>query len=147
MVLPVLPALKAHKVLSALWALPAPDISKGRSSATVFPGDEGRSESTMMTGPRLDCYALSDRVPQLVAAPTGRDWMHATSEHFAYRRTPLAIASANGWELLNPAGFCHLERQEGRYDSSSPAGRHIEEVSWCPKRPGLSTPWCRSTAA
>jgi hypothetical protein len=48
---------------------------------------------------------LIDRAPQLVAAPTGRDWMDATSEHFANRCTPLLIANANGWELLNPAGF------------------------------------------
>jgi len=31
--------------------------------------------------------------------------MDRTSDHFAYRCTPLAIANATGWEVLNPSGF------------------------------------------
>jgi len=58
-----------------------------------------------MTGPRLDCYALRQQPPQLVPAPAERDWMDATNQHFAYRCTPLAIANATGWEVLNPIGF------------------------------------------
>lgn len=58
-----------------------------------------------MAPPTLECYALSDEPPKLVAAPTDRDWMDATDQHYAYRCTPLAIANASGWELLNPIGF------------------------------------------
>jgi hypothetical protein len=58
-----------------------------------------------MTGPKLDCFALSDQPPQLVAASADRDWMDATGQHFAYRCTPLSIANATGWEVLNPIGF------------------------------------------
>ncbi len=58
-----------------------------------------------MTGPKLECYALHDPSPQLVAAAADRDWMDATNQHFAYRCTPLSIANASGWEVLNPVGF------------------------------------------
>lgn len=40
--------------------------------------------------------------PELVAAPGTRDWMDATHQRYAYRCTPLSIANASGWELLNP---------------------------------------------
>lgn len=40
--------------------------------------------------------------PRLVPAESERDWMEATNQHFAYRCTPLTIANASGWELINP---------------------------------------------
>ncbi|AMX97365.1 hypothetical protein EN904_13690 [Mesorhizobium sp. M7A.F.Ca.CA.001.07.2.1] len=55
-----------------------------------------------MTGPRLDCMIQAPNPPELVAAEGTRDWMDATDQHFAYRCTPLSIANASGWELLNP---------------------------------------------
>ncbi|GLS21396.1 hypothetical protein GCM10007874_44130 [Labrys miyagiensis] len=59
----------------------------------------------MMAPPKLDCFALSPNPPELVASSSERDWMDRTSDHFAYRCTPLAIANATGWEVLNPSGF------------------------------------------
>lgn len=56
----------------------------------------------MMAPPRLECMIQSPNPPALVPAPGQRDWMDATNEHFAYRCTPLSIANASGWELLNP---------------------------------------------
>jgi Family of unknown function (DUF6065) len=58
-----------------------------------------------MIAPRLDCFSLHPNTPRLVASTPEREWMDRTSEHFAYRCTPLAIANATGWELLNPVGF------------------------------------------
>ncbi|MDT2021214.1 DUF6065 family protein [Methylocella sp. CPCC 101449] len=58
-----------------------------------------------MNAPKLDCFALSKSPPLLVPAGMERSWMDKTSDHFAYRCTPLAIANATGWELLNPSGF------------------------------------------
>lgn len=61
--------------------------------------------------PRLDCFRIlhtgGDHVPapKLVAAPSTREWMDATHHHFANRCTPLTIANASGWELLNPVSF------------------------------------------
>lgn len=58
-----------------------------------------------MTGPRLDCVALIADPPRLRAGTSERDWMSETSDRFAHRCTPLTIANATGWEILNPAGF------------------------------------------
>jgi len=55
-----------------------------------------------MKPPRLDCMIQATDPPQLVPAAGERDWMDATNNHFAYRCTPLSIANASGWELLNP---------------------------------------------
>lgn len=55
-----------------------------------------------MAAPRLDCMIQAPDPPKLVAAESTRDWMDATDQHFAYRCTPLSIANASGWELLNP---------------------------------------------
>jgi hypothetical protein len=53
----------------------------------------------------LTCYRLHDDAPELVPASAGRAWMDATVSHFAYRCTPLTIASSTGWELLCPSGI------------------------------------------
>lgn len=58
-----------------------------------------------MQAPRLEAFSLSANPPRLVAASSERAWMDNTSEHYAYRCTPLAIANATGWEMLNPFGF------------------------------------------
>ncbi|MCL7998854.1 DUF6065 family protein [Brucella sp. 21LCYQ03] len=55
--------------------------------------------------PKLECMIQTPIPPKLVPAASDRDWMDATSEHFAYRCTPLSIANASGWELLAPSGF------------------------------------------
>ncbi|WP_342665161.1 DUF6065 family protein [Kaistia granuli] len=43
-----------------------------------------------MAPPRLECMIQSPNPPTLVPAPSQRDWMDATNEHFAYRCTPLS---------------------------------------------------------
>lgn len=55
-----------------------------------------------MSGVRLECMIQAPNPPRLVAAESTREWMDQTSDHFAYRCTPLSIANASGWELLNP---------------------------------------------
>ena len=58
-----------------------------------------------MKAPLLDCFALIEDPPPLVPAPSERDWMDHTDSRYAYRCTPMTIANATGWELLNPFGF------------------------------------------
>ena len=41
----------------------------------------------------------------LVTAPVTRDWMDDTTDRFAYRCLPLAIANQAGWLVLNPVTF------------------------------------------
>jgi Family of unknown function (DUF6065)/Sulfotransferase domain len=54
---------------------------------------------------KLDCYRTHEDAPELVPASAGRAWMDATVSRFAYRCTPLTIASSTGWELLCPSGI------------------------------------------
>ena len=53
----------------------------------------------------LTCYVLDGWSPRIRPASSKRDWMDATPESFAYRCLPLAIANAQGWEVLSPCGF------------------------------------------
>ena len=53
----------------------------------------------------LICYTYSGWDPRIRPASVKRDWMEASTERFAYRCLPLAIANAHGWELLSPCGF------------------------------------------
>lgn len=55
-----------------------------------------------MPSPALRCIVQHDSPPDIVPAESGRVWMDRTSEHFAYRCTPLSIANASGWEIINP---------------------------------------------
>ena len=55
-----------------------------------------------MAGLRLDCYPLFEDPPLIVPGASERDWMDRTPDRFAYRCTPLSIANASGWELINP---------------------------------------------
>ncbi|MDR3509580.1 MAG: DUF6065 family protein [Caulobacteraceae bacterium] len=58
-----------------------------------------------MTTPTLDCIALIADPPLIRAGTVDRDWMSATEDRFAHRCTPLTMANASGWEILNPTGF------------------------------------------
>lgn len=49
--------------------------------------------------------ALIAEPPVIVAGAADRDWMGATEDHFAARCTPLTIANASGWAVLNPVAF------------------------------------------
>jgi hypothetical protein len=50
-------------------------------------------------------FASSKESPEIVPASRSRDWMDETSQRFAYRCLPLAMANAHGWVLLNPVEF------------------------------------------
>ncbi|MEO8115778.1 MAG: DUF6065 family protein [Phenylobacterium sp.] len=51
----------------------------------------------------LICYLHPGWRPLIRPAGTGRDWMDATPESFAYRCLPLSIANAHGWEVAAPS--------------------------------------------
>lgn len=63
------------------------------------------SETEAEPVPTLHCYYEYDDSPALVPGRSERAWMDKTSQRFAYRCTPLAIANASGWELQAPVGF------------------------------------------
>lgn len=53
----------------------------------------------------LTCFVHPGWAPRIRPAPRERDWMDGAPERFPYRCLPLAIANAQGWELLSPCGF------------------------------------------
>lgn len=57
----------------------------------------------------------------ITAAPIRREWMDATSGHFANRCLPMLIANQSGWWLINAETF--VARWDG---GDSPAGLSIE---------------------
>lgn len=65
----------------------------------------------------LTCYVFEDWKPLIRPASHRRDWMESTTDRFAYRCLPLAIANAHGWELLTPVGF--KARWNGHNDASA----------------------------
>ncbi len=58
-----------------------------------------------LSPPALDCFRIEPEGPAITPAKSSRDWMEATSQHFAYRCTPMTIANASGWELCCPFSF------------------------------------------
>jgi hypothetical protein len=66
----------------------------------------------------LICYVHEGWSPRIRPASPKRDWMDATSQSFAYRCLPLAIANAHGWEIGSPCGF------EARWNG----GRGLEAI-------------------
>lgn len=58
-----------------------------------------------ISAPQLECFSVIASPPRLVPGSAERDWMDFTNQRFAYRCTPLTMANATGWELLNPTGF------------------------------------------
>lgn len=63
------------------------------------------SESKTLPPPALDCFRIEPDAPAIPPAAIQRDWMDATTQRFAYRCTPMAIANASGWELRCPFDF------------------------------------------
>jgi Family of unknown function (DUF6065) len=59
----------------------------------------------MLAVPSLTCYPVELDPPPLVPGHMSRVWMDETSQHFAYRCTPLSMANASGWEILLPCSF------------------------------------------
>ncbi len=55
---------------------------------------------------QLDAYRLPGAAScRLVPAPSSREWMEGTSEHFANRCLPLLMANQAGWHLLSSHSF------------------------------------------
>jgi hypothetical protein len=51
---------------------------------------------------KLQCYALHEFAPKLIAARSQRRWMDDFPDRHPYRCLPLSIANAHGWEALSP---------------------------------------------
>lgn len=49
----------------------------------------------------LTAYATGLWSPDVVPAPSARDWMSGTDDRYAYRCLPLLIANQSGWLVLN----------------------------------------------
>lgn len=53
----------------------------------------------------MKIYKINDWMPEIKPAPMSRPWMNATTQGFANRCLPLRVASAHGWEVINPFEF------------------------------------------
>ena len=53
----------------------------------------------------LTCYVYEGWDTRIRPSSPKRAWMEQSSDRFAYRCLPLAIANAHGWEILSPCGF------------------------------------------
>jgi hypothetical protein len=51
---------------------------------------------------KLQCFAVSEFAPKLIAARQRRPWMDEIVDRHAYRCLPLNIANSHGWEVLCP---------------------------------------------
>lgn len=85
---------------------------------------------------KLIAYPISLEPPAIRPAPSGRDWMDATPESYAYRCLPLTIANAHGWEILNPRGFTAgwyggdpVKNLAVTYDGAAPSPGHVRAMS------------------
>lgn len=54
---------------------------------------------------KIIAYPTVAHPPRLRPAPSGRDWMDALPEAYAYRCLPLTMANAHGWEICSPVAF------------------------------------------
>jgi Family of unknown function (DUF6065) len=54
---------------------------------------------------KLIAHVLDGHHVDIRSAPVEREWMDETNQRFSYRRLPLNIANAFGWEVLCNAGF------------------------------------------
>jgi hypothetical protein len=73
----------------------------------IKPARPGKAATLQLEigAPELTCYPLWPDGPKLTPGRSDRTWMDMTSERFAYRCIPLAIANASGWELAVPFAF------------------------------------------
>lgn len=70
-----------------------------------MPASDKPDDIAPLPAPGLDCFRIEPGAPAIHPAASQRDWMDATTRHFAYRCTPMAIANASGWELRCPFAF------------------------------------------
>jgi len=54
---------------------------------------------------KIIAYPTVAHPPKLRPAPSGRAWMDALPEAYAYRCLPLTMANAYGWEICSPVAF------------------------------------------
>ena len=54
---------------------------------------------------KLECFATTDRPPDIVPGRPQRAWMEKFDERHPYRCLPLTMANTTGWEILCPVGF------------------------------------------
>lgn len=54
---------------------------------------------------KIIAYPTVTNPPLLRTAPSGRPWMDALPEAYAYRCLPLTIANAHGWEICSQVAF------------------------------------------
>jgi hypothetical protein len=50
----------------------------------------------------LECFALTQRPPEIVPGRPNRGWMDRFAERHPYRCLPLSMANTTGWEILCP---------------------------------------------
>lgn len=82
-----------------------------------------------MTKPDLTIYPTSSERIEIVPADFERQWMNDTPNHFAYRCSPLSIANASGWQLLNPLEFeAEWDGTDGRDAIKITAPRKLDVV-------------------
>jgi hypothetical protein len=63
------------------------------------------AEDFLSSLPELRCFREYADPPEIIPGRAERGWMDATTQHFAYRCTPLSIANTSGWELILPGSF------------------------------------------
>jgi Family of unknown function (DUF6065) len=63
---------------------------------------------------QLECFATTNRPPDIVPGRPQRAWMDAFDDKHAYRCLPLTMANSTGWEILCPMAF-HLEWNGGTH--------------------------------
>ncbi len=54
---------------------------------------------------KLECFATTQRPPDIVPGRPQRAWMEAFDERHPYRCLPLTMANTTGWEILCPVAF------------------------------------------
>ena len=73
----------------------------------------------------LECFAVTQRPPEIVPGRSQRGWMDRFQERHPYRCLPLNMANSTGWEILCPIGF--TAEWNGR--------NAIEDIALRPDRP------------
>ena len=54
---------------------------------------------------QITAYEAVEKPMPLQTADRRREWMDETTDRFAYRCLPVAIANQVGWDILSPVGF------------------------------------------
>ena len=73
----------------------------------------------------LECYALTNRPPEIVPGRPNRAWMDRFGERHPYRCLPMTMANTTGWEILCPISFT----------AEWNGGKAIEDIRLTPDRP------------